>query len=429
MKIAFVLTNYPSSGATFITNQMTGLIDLGHDVRIFALSPQQGLKKLHEDVVEYGLLNRLEYHGKPLNRIEELKVLFGDFLNSPKAFFKRINNSLNLEMFGKRSYTGLAYFLLRTFEKFRDIDVFNPHLGTTGINSLFLKDLYPNSRLIVHFHGGDLTLRVRQRGTHIFEKLFKTSDLITSQSFYSRDCLISIGCPPEKIIKHPVGVDLQKFKYKERILKPDEKKKLLIISRLVEKKGHIFLLNAFSEVLKKRQDVELHIVGDGELKKVIKNRIEDDELLRKNVFLHGFMTLNEVVKSLNESHIFIHPSVTSMRWADQEDTTTVLLEAQAMGLPVISTYHAGIPEVVINEKTGLLVPERDEKGLVEAINYYISNPELWNEIGKAGRKLMEDKFDIRKLNKKLEWIFLKVKEMKPGENIGIESTEEIEVDL
>ena len=143
MKIAFILTNYPSSGATFITNQITGLIDLGHDVRIFALSPQKGLKKLHEDVIEYNLLSKLKYHGKPLKRIKGMQIIASDFIKSPFKSSQRLLRSFNTKIFDKRSYNLSAYFLLRTFEKHSDIDVFNPHLGPTGINALFLKDLFP----------------------------------------------------------------------------------------------------------------------------------------------------------------------------------------------------------------------------------------------------------------------------------------------
>ncbi len=424
MKIGFILTNYPSSGSTFITNQITGLIDMGHDVRIFALSPQKNLEKIHEDIVEYKLLDKLEYHGKPLGRDKEITTLIDDLFSHPIDFTKRFTNSLNYKRFGRRSLTLASYFLLRTFERHKDIEVLNPHLGPVGLNSLFLKEMYPHIKFITHFHGFDFTSRVRSLGSDLYDNVFQKADLITTQSYYSRDCIISIGCPPNKVIKHSLGVDLDKFDFKLRELKGDEKKKLVIVSRLVEKKGHRVLLSALSKIYKKRDDIELHIVGDGMLRNDIEGQINIDSNLKKNVYLHGFKTQNEVKNILDECHIFIHPSITGMRWAEQEDTTTALIEAQAKGLPVISTFHAGIPEVVQHKMSGLLVPERNEKELIGAIEYLCDNPERWVEMGKAGRDFVEKKFNIRKLNQKLEFIF---QSLLKNKTLNIKSSEEISI--
>jgi colanic acid/amylovoran biosynthesis glycosyltransferase len=425
MKIAFILTNYPSSGATFITNQITGMINLGHDVRIFALAPQKKLKKIHEDIIEYKLLDRLEYHGKPSSRKKEISILLSDMVKSPLQFSNRLLHSLNYKQFNKRSLTLAAYFLLRTYDKYKDFDIVNPHLGPVGINSLFLKDIYPDIKFITHFHGFDFTSRVRSNGSNLYDEVFRKADLITTQSYYSRNCLISIGCPPEKIIKHPLGVDLKRFNFQKRELKGNEKKRLVIVARLVEKKGHRFLLSAFSKILKKRDDIELHIVGDGVLRKEIENQINADVNLKRNVYMYGFRTQNEVRDILDNCHIFVHPSITAMRWAEQEDTTIALLEAQAKGLPVISTFHAGIPEVVIHKETGFLVPERSENDLINTIETLCNHPETWEDIGTKGHEFVENKFDIKKLNLKLEWIFKTLKSLKGNESLGIKSSEEI----
>ena len=83
----------------------------------------------------------------------------------------------------------------------------------------------------------------------------------------------------------------------------------------------------------------------------------------------------------------------------------VLLEAQAMGLPVISTLHNGIPDSVLDGQSGFFVPEKDINALAERLEYLIEHHELWPEIGRAGRRYVEENFDIHKLNDRLIKIY------------------------
>jgi len=104
------------------------------------------------------------------------------------------------------------------------------------------------------------------------------------------------------------------------------------------------------------------------------------------------------------SHILIQPSVTATN-GDKESIPNVLIEAQATGMPVISTFHAGIPELVLDGKSGYLVKEREIDGLSEKLNILIENSGLWVEFGKTGRKLVEDEFNIHKQVAKLEKLY------------------------
>ena len=107
---------------------------------------------------------------------------------------------------------------------------------------------------------------------------------------------------------------------------------------------------------------------------------------------------------MKNSHIFILPSITSAN-GDKEGIPNVLKEAQATGMPVISTYHAGIPELVLNGRSGYLVKERDTNGLSERLIHLIENPDLWFEFGKIGRKHVEEQFNLHKQIMKLEKIY------------------------
>jgi len=123
-----------------------------------------------------------------------------------------------------------------------------------------------------------------------------------------------------------------------------------------------------------------------------------------NIKLVGSKTHEEILGLLTESNIFIITSVTAND-GDEETGVLVLKEAQAVGLPVISTLHNGIPEGVIDGKTGFLVPERDVSAITERLIYLIENPEMLPAIGRAGRKFIEDNYDIIKLNNRLNKIY------------------------
>ena len=89
-----------------------------------------------------------------------------------------------------------------------------------------------------------------------------------------------------------------------------------------------------------------------------------------------------------------------------------------MGMPVISTLHGGIPELVEDGKSGFLVPERDANAIAQKLNYLIAHPEVWAEMGKAGRSRVEEKYDINKLNDELVEVYQKVANSAPIQPIS-----------
>ena len=126
--------------------------------------------------------------------------------------------------------------------------------------------------------------------------------------------------------------------------------------------------------------------------------------LQETVEFLGSLPSNQVRRLYRRAHLFILPSVTASN-GDKEGQGLVLQEAQAMGLPVISTRHNGIPEGVLDGESGFLVPEKDPKALEEKILYELANPNLWGPLGRRGHKFVAEKYDIKILNKQLEQIY------------------------
>lgn len=185
-----------------------------------------------------------------------------------------------------------------------------------------------------------------------------------------------------------------------------------MVSGFTEKKGIPILVKSFSEVKKQVPQAELCLIGDGPQRFKVLSLIAELGLT-ESVLLKGFMPHDQIQKELHYNHIFVHPSVTT-RMNDKEGIPTAIMEAQATGMPVISTYHAGMPELVIDGKTGFLVEERNVSQLANKMIYLALHPELWIKFGIAGRKRVEQEFNITVQIKQLEGIY--------DQLIGITST-------
>jgi colanic acid/amylovoran biosynthesis glycosyltransferase len=170
---------------------------------------------------------------------------------------------------------------------------------------------------------------------------------------------------------------------------------------LVEKKGCDLLIRAMSKVQKSMPEVELVILGDGRLRTELEKLA--GELLSRYRFL-GAQPADVVRDWMNRSLVFAAPSVTSAT-GEAEGLPTVILEAQAMGLPVVSSVHAGIPEAVIHGETGFLIEEGEWEHLAEYLSTLLGNAELRGRFAVAARRRVEQEFNLQRNARRLEQIY------------------------
>lgn len=264
-----------------------------------------------------------------------------------------------------------------------------------------------NIPLLVHYRGADATVTEESSRYASFnhwlyfrrkEALKKQTTLFITVSRFIKDKLIEQGFPSEKIIPHYHGVDLSQF-YPD----PDISRKpiVLFVGRLTEKKGCEYLIRAMAKIQSVLPEIELAIVGDGPLKSSLESLAA--KLLNRYQFL-GVQPSNVVRSCMNRARILVMPSITASG-GDSEGLPNVVLEAQAMRLPVLATIHAGIPEAVIHGETGFLVPERDDEGLALYGLRLLQNTELWQRFSNNGREHMEKNFDRLKQTRILENIY------------------------
>jgi colanic acid/amylovoran biosynthesis glycosyltransferase len=240
-------------------------------------------------------------------------------------------------------------------------------------------------------------------GESVYKDLFEEGDVFICNTNFTKERLIELGCDEKKIIILPVGLRIGRFKFSERRVQEKEPIKILTVARLVEEKGHRYAIEAISKLIKKDMDLQYIIAGDGPLRRELDNLVSKLGMGRHVKFL-GAVDQNEVLDLYQQAHIFILPCVIG-RNGGTEGQGLVLQEAQAVGLPIISTSIGGIPEGVLDGKSGFLVPEGDVDALFRKLEYLIQRPELWPEMGRCGRKFVEVKYDIKMLNSKLVRIY------------------------
>jgi colanic acid/amylovoran biosynthesis glycosyltransferase len=180
--------------------------------------------------------------------------------------------------------------------------------------------------------------------------------------------------------------------------------RLLSVARLVPKKGIGIALRAFAAVCRDIDQLQYDIIGDGPLRSELTELARELAITDRVRFL-GAQNNQSVQRAMLDADIFLAPSLTGPD-GDEEGTPTVLIEASSSGLPVISTLHSGIPEVVLDGVSGYLVPEGDVSALASRIRYLIQNPDEWARLGHAGRRHVEDAFDIHALTRQLEAVYL-----------------------
>lgn len=408
MKIAFVVNEFPCLSQTFILNQITGLIDRGHGVDIYA-TKSDVTSKIHMDVEKYNLLDKVFYFPEvPKNKFYRLIkgfILLTRHYRQPKFLLNLIfqRRGYGIQLLSLRWIYSTVPFLCR-----QKYDIVHCHFGMNGLKGMIFQDIGNFSpKLITTFHGYDVN-RETYTDQNIYKPLCYEGDLYTVNTTFTKNKAVKLGFPEKRIIKLPVGLDLSKYRFQEKKLLPGDTTRIVTVARLVEKKGLEYSIQSVAKVIKSYPNIQYQIIGDGELRSELESLIASLNLKDK-IKLCGWMNENEVRQQYEDAHIFILSSVTASN-GDMEGQGLVLQEAQAMGLPVLSTLHNGIPDGVLDGKSGFLVPEKDVDALAEKLQYLVEHPETWAEMGKAGRDYVEQHYDIEKLNNRLVDIYQKLLE-------------------
>jgi len=403
------------------------LLDLGHVLDIYADTRVESGAPVHPEVGRYGLLERTTFMDMPPETapwempvwpvagrtwLPGSETAVRNSVRLGRALPKLVrclahSPRLTLEVLSRSQYRYQAaslsalHRLAVLCRKPKKYDVLHAHFGPVGNSFRFARTLW-KAPMIVSFHGYDFSTQPRREGRELYGRLFETIDAITVNSQYTRRQVEKLGSPAEKLHHLPVGVDPNEFPFRERTFQRGGPVRILTVARLQEIKGHEYAIRAVGKLRERHPAVRYDVVGDGPLRKKLEDLAKQLELQDRVVF-HGALDGAAVRGLMDEGHVFVLASVSVE--GDQEGQGLVLQEAQAAGLPVIATRHGALPEGILPDQSGFLVPERDVDALAERLNFLVEHADIWPMMGRAGRRFVEEYFDIRKLNLRLEELY------------------------
>jgi colanic acid/amylovoran biosynthesis glycosyltransferase len=401
LRIAVLVTTFPSVSETFVLREIAGLLERGHQVDIFPL--QLGRDDVvHPQVREYRLLERT--HPPPSPDLP-FSARLGRAVGLAARHLWRTPLPLLRAMDPRRhGWRGPALRVLMEVSPLVGrgaYDVVYCHFGPNGLRAVALERLGAlRGPIVTVFHGYDITAYPRSQRLDVYRTLFERGALFLPISQNWRHRLLQLGCPPDRIAVHRMGVDLDRLT--PRAPRPGHGGPLRVasVARLVEKKGIEFGIRAVAQLAAAGVPVEYRVIGDGPLAPSLA-ALAAQLGVGDTISLLGAGSEPEVHAALEWCDVFLCPSVTASD-GDQEGIPVVLMEAMARAVPVVATEHSGIPELVRHGETGLLAPERDPAALAAALRALAADPDRAAALGRAGRDRVAALHDARRLADELD---------------------------
>jgi len=293
-------------------------------------------------------------------------------------------------------------FLYDVFKKEKP-DIVHGHFGLDSYRLIPVVSKF-NVPFIVNFYGHDVVRLPNEFGwTARYNRLKRYLDYAIAGSDDMKQNLQKLGFDSSKIETIKLAVNIDNIRFEQR---KQAAPKIMMVGRLVEKKGFTYALRAVSLLKNRLPEIEVNIFGDGELMESLQQEAADLSI-QKNINFKGLTGNAGIIEQLYEHDILIVPSVQA-KDGDREGIPQTTVEGMATGIPAIASSHAGLPELVKNEETGLLVPERNPEAIRDAILKLVEHPELVEKISLKGRKEVEKEHNIKTQVQKTENLYKKL---------------------
>lgn len=392
LRIAYLLGGFPRASETFIARQIGGIVARGHHVDILATG----------DGVAAGATDEVERLRLLVRRIDPPRDRLLRFLRVALLTLRYgwripgvVLRSLNVARYGKSaaSLELLHAALVLTKLGTRRYDIIHAQFGTFGPLAVRLVETGAlRGNVVASFRGYDASLHLRAH-PRAYNELFAGGRLFLPVSAALANRIIAAGADPARVRVHHSGIDCSGLPWRERARAGDEPTRVVTIGRFVEKKGIAYGIQAVARARAAGRALAYTIVGEGPLRADLE-RLVAELGIGEHVRIVDWQSHADLVALLDRQHLLIAPSVTAAD-GDQEGIPNVLKEAMAMGLPVIGTRHAGIPELIEDGVSGHLVAERDAAALAERLIDLVDHPERWAALGRRGRERVCVEFDIQ----------------------------------
>ncbi|MGI9455653.1 MAG: glycosyltransferase family 4 protein [Aeoliella sp.] len=378
-RIGYVLKRYPRFSETFIVNEILAHEAAGARIDIFALRPpadthfQPGIAKVRGPV-QYLRSNNV--------RAGEFWTALEPWLQDDTASLSTLAGSIDTE--GQEVYQA---FQLAVSVRKRRIEHLHAHFGTSAATVARLASLLTGVPYSFTAHAKDIFHEYVDSDA-LGQKITDASAVVTVSDYNVNHLREAYPADADKVVRVYNGLPLDDFPFCEY----DHREPLIVaVGRLVEKKGFADLISACAILQQRGVRFRCEIVGGGDEELRLQRQIQDAGLVDR-VHLTGPLPLDAVADRLRQASMLVASCITAST-GDRDGLPTVLLEAMALGTPAIATAVTGIPEVVHDEQTGLLLPERQPARLAKCITQLLNAPSLGERLAIAARALIESEFD------------------------------------
>ena len=399
MKVGFFLLKFPVASETFVLNQIVAFIDMGYEVEIVAI--QKGdLTNTHAAFKEYRLAEKTTWlMDEPEGKVAKLQ---SRALNTLRGSLRpRTWRALNAKRYGDEARNLILSAICGRNPRPLQADVYIAHFGPAGVTAAKLRELgLLKGKIATVFHGIDISGReALAHYTPEYQKLFTRGDLMLPISNLWASRLEKMGCPTHKIAVSRMGVDMDRFSVRP-VKAPARTLDIISVARLTEKKGLHVAIEACRLLKERGVPFRYNILGIGPWETRLRTLIEQNQL-DDVVFMPGFKPNHEVKAMLDQADLFLLPSVTGED-GDMEGIPVALMEAMAVGIPVVSTVHSGIPELIDAGESGWLVPEYDAVALADQLQAFASvEEEQLRPMLTLAREKVEREFNQKVIYQKL----------------------------
>ena len=390
MKVAYIMSRFPHLPETFILREMIALEKEGNQISLYPILLQRE-KVVHPDALLWlKRAKRLSFFS-PILWLANIRMMIAHFHN----YFSLIG-IIRKGNHGNSKFSLRAYFLfpkaifMAELMKREGIEHIHAHYATHPALAAFIINQLTGIPYSVTVHAHDIFVDQ----TMLCEKLAQAT-FVRSISQFNKNFLIN-QCGKEIAAKVEVihcGINIANYKIKKN--KRKGKFQLLCIGSLQPYKGIDGLIKACALLKKRKIKFTCTIIGGGELSDSLLgliNKYEIDDVVK----LVGRKTEVEVVEYLHNTHCYVQPSIIAEN-GKMEGIPVAIMEAMACKIPVVATKISGIPELVIENHNGFLVPPGDEVALAERVYWFYENPRQAKEMGCNGLRKVKEEFDIDKI--------------------------------
>lgn len=379
MKIGYVLGSFPILSESFILNEICNLIKRGHKIYVFSLNiPSEQI--IHPEVIKYNILKNTYYFN--LFKVEKTKLL---------SAYKAVTD-FNLLKYKasnpkERVISILAANNFASIASSLNLDVLHAHFnGTPTLTAMFMSKIL---KIPFTFTSHAYDIFVNPNVLSLKQRINNCKKAITISQFNKKYILKLTELTGKKIVLIRACPFLDEF---TKINRSPQEKRILTVSRLVEKKGIIYGLYAIKELINQFPDIDYRIVGSGKMETVLKRAVERLNI-KNNVTFLGNLNRSQLLQEYSKAELFLLPCIKAKN-GDVDGIPVALMEAMAAEIPVVTSRISGIPELITHGFSGYLTNPKDTASLKEYIRRMLTNRKDSLTMGQNGHSIIENKFNI-----------------------------------